>query len=113
MRSLCLVALSFFFLLAGCSAKGLEHSGQTSLEVNMGSDCTAQLFSNEHLKYSFNKFGKYTIEKGNYVIKAYCPNSKTWLEQNAAMNSDGYAFAVGSPTRLILENGEIKVIEYN
>lgn len=113
MRSLCLVALSFFFLLAGCSAKGLEHSGQTSLEVNMGSDCTAQLFSNEQLKYSFNKSGKYTIEKGNYVIKAYCPNSKTWLEQNAAMNSDGYAFAVGSPTRLILENGEIKVIEYN
>ena len=113
MRSRCLVAISFSILLIGCSAKGLQHSKQTSLEVNMGSDCTAQLLSNEQLKYSFNKAGKYTIDKGEYVIKAYCSNSKAWLEQKANMNYDGYAFAVGCPSRLIVENGEIKIIEYN
>ena len=47
MRSRCLVAISFSILLIGCSAKGLQHSKQTSLEVNMGSDCTAQFLSNE------------------------------------------------------------------
>lgn len=91
--SLC-IAIAFLLLLAGCAAKSTEKSSLTPLTISMGIDCTAYLFTNDALRYTFFAPGTHAVQQGTYTVNIMC---STWKQifPNFKISVDPVKLAAG------------------
>lgn len=73
--SLCL-ATAFLLLLAGCAPKSTKQISLTPLTISMGKDCTAYVFTNDVLRYTFSAPGTQAVQQGTYTVNIMCPTGK-------------------------------------
>lgn len=86
MRSISLcIATAFLLLLAGCAPKSTNKSSLTPLTISMGNDCTAYVFTNDALRYTFSAPGTQAVQQGTYTVNIVCP---TWKQSFLSFKID-------------------------